>query len=155
MFDDFDQVDLKGVTTIRHRIAVQKALDLINSQVHDPPTLFELASVAGLSRTYFSWVFKEVTGVRLKDYLTQMRQRKAMALLGDINLRIKQIAYETGFKDPNYFCRTFKKWTGQNPTMWRFEKFRSQGPSLEELPKKKPWEQKTAPSYNRTISAPL
>ena len=112
----------KVVTTIKHRIAVQKAQDLIRARIQDPPTLAELAFLTGLSRTYFSPVFKEVVGMGLKDYLTQARINKAKDLLGDINLTIKKIAYEVGFRDPNHFSRTFKKRTGATPTNWRLRK---------------------------------
>ena len=61
------------ITILRHRMAVQKTLNVIKERIHDPPTLAELASFSGLSRTYLSFVFKEVTGTRLQDYLTQAR----------------------------------------------------------------------------------
>lgn len=109
----------KAVTTLKHRMAVQKTRDLIEERIQDLPTLAELAKSSGLSRTYLSFVFKEVTGMRLQDYLTQVRLEKAKELLGRIDLKIKEIAQESGFSDPNYFCRTFKKKTGLNPSNWR------------------------------------
>lgn len=113
----------KAITIIKHKMAVQKSLGIIEARMQDPPTLGELASFLGMSRTYFSYVFKEVTGMRLQDYLIQARFNKAKELLGNIDFKIKQIAYEAGFSDPNYFCRTFKKKTGSNPTDWRLAKF--------------------------------
>jgi len=107
------------MTTLKHRMAVQKALDIIKSRMQDLPTLDQLASSSGLSRTYFSCVFKEVTGMRLQDYLIKIRLDKAKDLLEKIDLKIKQIAYEVGFSDPNYFCRMFKQKLGQSPTNWR------------------------------------
>jgi AraC-like DNA-binding protein len=109
----------KAITILRHQIAVQKASNMIKERIQDLPTLAELAKSTGLSRTYLSFVFKEVTGMRLQDYLTQVRLEKAKDLLGNIDLKIKQIAHEAGFSDPNYFCRAFKRKTGLNPTNWR------------------------------------
>ena len=108
-----------ALSTFKHRMVVQKALDMIVQRIQDPPALVELASFSGLSRTYLSHVFKEVTGMRLRDYLIQVRLDKAKELLSRIDLKIKEIAYDTGFSDPNYFCRAFKKKTGLNPTNWR------------------------------------
>lgn len=120
---DLSQINSQRIiTTIKHRMAVQKTLDLIRARIQDPPTLGELAFLAGLSRTYFSPVFKDVAGMRLQDYLSQARINKAKDLLSDINLTIKQIAYEVGFRDPNHFSRTFKKKTGITPTNWRLKK---------------------------------
>lgn len=117
---DLSQINpQKAITALKHRMAVQKAVDLIGARMQDLPTLAELASFSGLSRTYLSFVFKEVTGMRLQDYLTRLRFDKAKDLLANIDLKIKQVAYETGFSYPNYFCRTFKKKTGLNPSNWR------------------------------------
>jgi two-component system response regulator YesN len=120
---DLRQIKCQKVTTaLKHRMAAQKTLDLIGGRIQDPPQLCELACLAGLSRTYFSPVFKEVVGMGLQDYLICARINKAKDLLGDINLTIKKIAYEVGFRDPNHFSRTFKKKTGATPTDWRLAK---------------------------------
>ncbi len=114
----------KVITTIKHRMAVQKVLDLIEDRLYDPPTLGELARLSGLSRNYFSPIFKEVVGMRLQDYLSQARINKAKNLLSDINLTIKQVAFKVGFKDPDHFTRTFKKKTGITPTSWKMMRMR-------------------------------
>lgn len=115
----------KVITTVKHMEAVQKVLDLIRTRIEDPPTLGELAFFAGLSRTYFSPVFKEVVGTRFQNYLIQARIDKAKDLLGDMNLTVKQVAYATGFKDPNYFCRAFKQKMGVSPTSWRLRQMKN------------------------------
>jgi len=120
---DLPQTDSQRIITIlRHQKAVQRALDFIQSRMKDPPTLGELASLSGMSRTYFSYIFREITGVKLQTYLAEARLDMAKGLLSDIDFKIKEVAYETGFRDPNYFCRTFKKRTGFNPTHWRLKK---------------------------------
>jgi two-component system response regulator YesN len=123
---DLRQIDSQKVmTTIKHLKAVQKALDLIKTRIQDPPTLGELASFAGLSRTYFSSVFKDVVGTGFQNYLIQVRINKAKDLLGDINLTVKQVAYAVGFRDPDYFCRTFKQKMGVSPTNWRLREMKN------------------------------
>jgi len=106
-------------------MAVQKALDTIEARIQGPPSLTELASLTELSRTYFSRVFKETTGMRLRDYLMEVRINKAKDLLDDINLEIKQIAYEVGFNYPDHFSRTFKRKTGVSPTDWRLKEIKN------------------------------
>jgi len=124
--NDLPQINAQiAISTLKHRMAVRKALNMINERIQDPPTLAELASFSGLSRTYLSYIFKEVTGMRLQDYLIQVRLNKAKELLSQIDLKVKQIAYEVGFTDPNYFCRAFKKKVGLNPTNWRLREILS------------------------------
>ncbi|MDP2972627.1 MAG: AraC family transcriptional regulator, partial [Deltaproteobacteria bacterium] len=108
------------------QMVVQKALDMIEERIENPPSLAKLALFSGLSRTYFFRVFKETTGIRLQDYLIQTRLNKAKILLNDANLKIKQIAYKVGFRNPDYFCRLFKKKTGVSPTEWRTVDLRPQ-----------------------------
>ena len=116
----------QSIKILRHRLAVQRAVEMIETRMQDPPTLGELAYCSGLSPNYFSHVFKAVTGMRFQDYLMEIKLNKAKNLLININLRIKNIAHESGFRDPNHFCRIFKRKTGLNPTNWR----------LRNLPKK-------------------
>lgn len=113
----------KTITAIRHREVIRKAINIIEQKIQDMPSLSELASLLGISRTYFSQIFKEVTGMRLQEYINQIRLEKAKDLLVNINLKIKEVSYQIGFKDPNYFCRKFKKVTGLTPTVWRLENF--------------------------------
>ncbi len=107
---------------LKHRMAVEKALDVIRCRTKDLPAPSELAAHSGVSRTYFSHIFKEVTGLKLQEYLVQVRIKKAQELLENAGLNIKQIAFKAGFKDPHYFCRMFKKRVGMSPTDWRIEK---------------------------------
>ena len=125
---NFPQIDSqKAMTTIKHRMAIQKAIEIIEAKMQDLPTLGELASLSGLSRTYFSQVFKETTGMKLQEYITEVRFKKAENLLSNIDLKIKEVAYEIGFGDPNYFSRTFKRKMGLNPTNWRVKKLLKSG----------------------------
>lgn len=46
---------------------------------------------------------------------------EAKRLLGYSNLALSRIGYETGFSDPAYFSRFFKKSTGETPGEFRFK----------------------------------
>ncbi len=109
----------ENMARFRHQAAVQKAVELIQSRMLNPPSLNELACLSGFSRTYFSCVFKKVMGMKLQDYVIRERLSIAQNLLERPELKIKKVAYESGFRDPNYFCRVFKNETGCNPTHWR------------------------------------
>lgn len=116
---------LKILTTLKHQMAVQSVLDLLKARIKEPLTLEKLATSAGLSRTYFSHVFRKIVGMSLQEYVGQVRVEKAKDLLRDLNLTVKQVAYEAGFRDPDYFCRTFKKALGTTPTDWRLKELKN------------------------------
>lgn len=84
-----------------------------------PITLSQVARQVNISPYYFSKLFKEETGQNFSDYLTAVRIDAAKRLLARMDYPIKQICVESGFANPNYFSRIFKKCTGLTPTEFR------------------------------------
>lgn len=74
-----------------------------------------------LSPYYFSRSFKEVMGCNLSDYINTIRIKKAKELLKKNVMSIKEIGYEVGYSDPNYFSKVFKKYEGYTPTVYKFK----------------------------------
>ena len=75
-----------------------------------------------VSEGYFCNLFKEVTGKSAKEYIIQLRVKKAMSLLSSSSFSITDVCYMCGFSDPNYFTRVFKKKTGSLPSEFRLKK---------------------------------
>ena len=72
-----------------------------------------------MSPTYFSYVFKQITGRTFTEYLNYLRIMKAKELLTNSNKTVSGISYEVGFNDPAYFDRVFKKEVGMSPGKYR------------------------------------
>lgn len=72
-------------------------------------TVEDLARQSGLNRAYFSRMFKGVRGISPKQFLTVLRLEKALQLVSDDGIQVKEVAFLCGFKDPNYFCKVFRK----------------------------------------------
>lgn len=85
----------------------------------------EYAKLCGLSRSRFEHLFKEVTNLTPHGYLTKIRLDKACYLLSNTNLNVSEISDMTGFADPLYFSRLFRKKFGTPPSGYRkkYEKF--------------------------------
>lgn len=58
-------------------------------------------------------------GVTFEGLQEQVRQSRAMSLLGNPNMPIERIAEALGYSDVRGFRRAFKRWTGQSPSAWR------------------------------------
>ncbi|RED56811.1 response regulator [Cohnella lupini] len=73
----------------------------------------------GLSPFYISKMFKEQLGVNYIDFLTECRIEKAKKLMADPDKSLKEITFEVGYRDPNYFSKVFKKTCDVSPTEYR------------------------------------
>ncbi|WP_088067371.1 response regulator [Gottfriedia luciferensis] len=82
-------------------------------------SLEQVANYLKLNSFYFSKLFKKQTGETFSDYLMNMRINKAIQLMEKRELSLKEICYQVGYNDPNYFSRVFKKCTNESPKEFR------------------------------------
>ena len=82
-------------------------------------TLEDVSREVNISSYYLSRIFKEGTGENFIDYLTKLRIEKAKELLSTTQYSMKEICAKSGYSDPNYFSKTFKKNVGVTPTEYR------------------------------------
>lgn len=122
---DNDCMDLAReirVRTPRTDTAIGRAKEYIQRNFTKDISLDSVAQAVSISPYYFSKLFKEETGTNFSDYLTELRINRAKQLLDeDPDRNIKEISIESGYSNPNYFSRIFKKWTGSTPTERRQE----------------------------------
>jgi AraC family transcriptional regulator len=87
---------------------------------NDPrPTLGKLASLCGISRGHLTRAFKQTTGTTVHSYVEQVRLRRALVLLKENRLSIKQIASQLGFTSQCSFAQAFSRLTGVSPSQYR------------------------------------
>ena len=72
---------------------------------------------SGYSKGHFRKIFKALTGQAPVNYMQTLRINHAKSLLHQFgkSRNIKDIAHSSGFKDPLYFTRVFKKLEGMSP----------------------------------------
>lgn len=75
----------------------------------------EMASFCRLSTSRFLHVFRIHHQISPIQYLNRLRINKAKELLSHSSLSIKDTAALTGFSDPMYFSRVFRKLEGKSP----------------------------------------
>ena len=78
-------------------------------------TLSQLAEECHVTESYFSSLFKKVSGKSLMSYLAQVRVEKAQELIASTEYKLVQIAEAVGYDDYQYFTKVFKKISGVTP----------------------------------------
>ena len=78
-----------------------------------------ICQAGGLSVSHFSELFREQVHQSPLSYFTQLKIRAACRLLDLSGKPVKAVALETGYSDPYYFSRVFKKVMGISPENYR------------------------------------
>lgn len=90
-----------------------------NNLTADDLSQTAMAERAGISKDYFSRVFKEVTGVGYSKWLNIVRVEKAISLLPEDGLSLTEIAMLSGFKSIPSFNRVFAEYENTSPSAYR------------------------------------
>ena len=99
---------------------IARAKLLISEQLFsiDPK---KLADELCVSYSSFRRTFKEYTGFSPAKYILHVKINQAKELLTNSSTEIKEIAYNLGFENTDYFFTVFRRLTGQTPLAYRSE----------------------------------
>jgi AraC-like DNA-binding protein/CheY-like chemotaxis protein len=103
----------------QHLEVVRCVLEFIDRPHGEETPLAMIAQEAGVSRWHLCRIFKRVTGLSLKRFLTRRRLQAAKALLREPGVPIHQVASRVGYRDASHFDRVFRRWEGQTPSRYR------------------------------------
>jgi len=100
-------------------LLIKKAVQYIEDNYSNKISLDDIAGHVGISKYYFSVLFKKEKEITFSNYLNSVRIDKAKQLLKNPQVTVSAVAYELGFNDPQYFSKTFKKYAGMTVTEYR------------------------------------
>lgn len=95
-----------------------KMLSVINEK-DGITSLSEIGDVLHIDKYYLCRLFKEKTGIRLSDYLSDKVLDKSSKLLESTSCSVEEIAQKCGFSSTASFTRFFKNKRGITPTKFR------------------------------------
>ena len=105
-------------STVHHKVSLCKGIIL--SQISDSTlNIRTLAKKVGTSADYLGRLFQKEAGCSLNHYIQQQRILMARELLAKSDLDINQVCHQTGFTDPSYFTKVFKKIMQESPKEYR------------------------------------
>lgn len=79
-------------------------------------TVEMLCSLINLSQPQVYRKIKALTNLNITEFIRNIRLKKAAELLRSGSFKVNEVAYKTGFNDPNYFTKIFTKTYGMTPT---------------------------------------
>ena len=113
----------EGALFLRDAGAGGKVADLIIARMREglyrALSVDELCEGIAYSRSYIFKEFRAATGATIAGYYNAMRIAEAKRLLREGSRSIGEIAELLRFDTPNYFGKTFKRYTGQTPRAYR------------------------------------
>lgn len=109
---------------VGHTLIRIRDLDLIHPLIDELAkhperaiTIREAAARVGRSPSGFSHLFKRLTGEGFRQYQIRLRLNEADRLLRAFpRMPIKEVAVRSGFSDPLYFSRLYRKRRGYSPS---------------------------------------
>ena len=102
---------------------LDKAMDFVREYYCQTISARDVAQGTGFSLSHLEHMFKRELGCSITEYIHSLRIERSKHLLMNRDTRIKEVASSIGLKDPDYFCRIFKRSVGCTPTVYR-ERFR-------------------------------
>jgi AraC-like DNA-binding protein len=88
----------------------------IENNLTNQPSVDEIARSLALNTNSLYYIVKHYTGLSPKEFMTNRLMLEAKRRLYYAESSVKELAYDLGFNDPEYFSRLFKKETGKTIT---------------------------------------
>jgi AraC-like DNA-binding protein len=99
---------------------VQRAIQHVEEHLTDTDlTVASVCRAIGMNPTYLAHVFSSRVGMRMSRYIASRRIELAKRLLKTTTWQIKQVAYECGYANPDWFSHVFHVHTNMKPGEFR------------------------------------
>ena len=92
-------------------------LQWIEAHCAEKITLEKISELTHLSPKYVCRIFKEFTSKTVMEYVNECRIERSCSELR--HSEITEVAFNSGFNDLSYFCKTFKKYKGITPSEYK------------------------------------
>ena len=112
------QLPAGGAAAARREL-IRPVLAYIDRHAREPLSLERVAQVVHVSPSRLRHVFKEVTGVGFKEYVTQVRLTEAKRLLVGTDLSVAEVAHAVSYTNLSQFYKVFERSCTMSPAQYR------------------------------------
>lgn len=105
-----------NVTVTSHdEVFLHNAVEVVEKNIGDTELDIEtFAKQMGVSRMQIYRKLSALTGMTIKEFIRDIRLKRAVQLLDQKSLNVSEVAYAVGFKDLSHFRKCFREKFGMN-----------------------------------------
>jgi AraC family transcriptional regulator len=100
------------------RRLVRRAKEYVQEHASTPLRLREIAAAVGSSAPYLTDLFRQIEGIPLHRYITQLRLARSLVALPHAT-DLTTLAFDLGFSSHSHFTAAFRKAFGCTPSQFR------------------------------------
>ena len=109
---------LASASLLKEQHRIQQVYHFIETNYQKEIDVNEVARLCHLTTAAFCRYFKKSTHYTFTDFLNHFRINQSKKILMQ-NKTVTEACYESGFENISYFNKTFKKFTGENPSVFK------------------------------------
>jgi AraC family transcriptional regulator, regulatory protein of adaptative response / methylphosphotriester-DNA alkyltransferase methyltransferase len=106
-------------TVARRRTLFEEAVEIIEREFAHPLELDDVARRLATSRRQLQRAFAEIGGTSFRTYVARVRMLRALDLLREGRLPVREVANNVGYRQPAQFAKTFRRHHGAPPSSFR------------------------------------
>ena len=108
-------------TEVKDNDRINIVFNHVKSNFKEEITLEEISNMVSMTIPSFCRYFKKITNKTFTQFVNEYRLVHASKLLAEQPLSITEVCFESGFNNFSHFNKSFKAFTGQNPSQYRNE----------------------------------
>ena len=106
-------------TEVKDNDRINIVFNHVKNNFKEEITLEEIANLVSMTIPSFCRYFKKITNKTFIQFVNEYRLVHASKLLAEQPLSITEVCYECGFNNFSHFNKSFKAFTGENPSGYR------------------------------------
>jgi AraC family transcriptional regulator, regulatory protein of adaptative response / methylphosphotriester-DNA alkyltransferase methyltransferase len=121
---------IRSGTVTRRRALFDEAAEIIEREYAEQIELDDVARRLATSRRQLQRAFAEAGATSFRTHVAKVRMRRALELLREGTLPVRDVANSVGYRQPAQFAKTFRRHHGAPPSSFRGVRPGPQGSSL-------------------------
>jgi AraC family transcriptional regulator, regulatory protein of adaptative response / methylphosphotriester-DNA alkyltransferase methyltransferase len=110
---------IRSGTVQRRRALFEEAVDIIEREYASDLELDAVARRLATSRRQLQRAFAEAGQTSFRTHLAEVRMRRALEMLQEGSLPVREVAGRVGYRQAAQFAKTFRRHHGQPPSSFR------------------------------------